>query len=110
MQVHRFECRDGGHWHITETSEDGSVHEFAGCFHEVTENERIIQTFEYLGMPERGHVFLEKSEFVAIDRNTTEIRSTATAQSVAERDGMIASGMEGGWRQSVEALGSLLAT
>jgi uncharacterized protein YndB with AHSA1/START domain len=108
MTVHHFDCRDGGSWHITEQSEDGGEHSFFGCFHEVTANERIIQTFEYMGMPERGHVLLERADFVALDANTTEIRTLGTAQSQAGRDGMIESGAEAGWQQSVQALGKLL--
>jgi uncharacterized protein YndB with AHSA1/START domain len=108
LKVVRFECKDGGGWHVAECTPDGKEYEFAGCFHEVTQNERIIQTFEYLGMPERGHVFLERADFVAVDEGTTEIRTLGTAQSREERDGLVASGMEGGWRQSVEALGRLV--
>jgi uncharacterized protein YndB with AHSA1/START domain len=107
MEIYRFDCRDGGGWHIAEVA-PGSRHEFFGCFHEVTENSRIIQTFEYMGMPERGHVLLERADFVALDANTTEIRSLATAQTLADRDGMVQSGMEAGWSQSVKALGKLL--
>lgn len=108
MKVHRFDCKDGGSWHIAEQSEDGNEYEFTGCFHEVSQDERIVQTFEFLGMPERGHVMLEKAEFVAIDDHTTEIRTLSTAMSQEDRDGMVASGMESGWRQSIEALGKLL--
>jgi uncharacterized protein YndB with AHSA1/START domain len=108
MKVYRFDCQDGGSWHIAERSEDGNEYEFTGCFHEVTKNKRIVQTFEFLGMPERGHVMLEKAEFVAIDDRTTEIRTQSTAMSQEDRDGIVASGMESGWRQSVEALGKLL--
>lgn len=107
MKVHHFDCKDGGSWHLSEQAE-GSEYEFWGCFHEVAQNQRIVQTFEFLGMPERGHVMLEKAEFVAIDAGTTEIRTHSTAMSQAERDGMVASGMESGWRESVEALGRLL--
>jgi uncharacterized protein YndB with AHSA1/START domain len=108
MKVYHFDCRDGGIWHIAEQSEDGNEYEFTGCFHEVAKNQRLVQTFEFLGMPERGHVFLEKAEFVAIDEHTTEVRSHSTAMNQEERDGLVASGMESGWRQSVEALGKLL--
>jgi len=107
MKVYRFDCRDGGGWHIAEQA-DGNEYEFIGCFHEVRENERIIQTFEFLGLPERGNVALERADFVAIDDSTTEIRTLSTAQSIEARDAMAASGMEDGWRQSVEALGRLV--
>ena len=43
-------------------------------------------------------------EFKAIDDNTTEIRTTSTYQSVEDRDGMVESGMEDGWRQSIEGI------
>ena len=108
LQIHRFECVTGGGWHLAECAKDGREHEFRGSFHEVALHERIIQTFEYLGMPERGHVSLERADFAAIDATTTEIRTLGTAQSREERDAMVASGMEAGWRQSVEALGKLL--
>lgn len=39
---------------------------------------------------------------------TNEIHTHSTAMSQSDRDGMVASGMESGWRQSVEALGKLL--
>lgn len=106
MIVHRF--RDGGGWHIVERTQDGSEHAFIGTYHEIAANERIVQTFEHLGTPERGHVFLECADFVAIDADTTEIRTLSTAQSQRDRDLMLASGMENGWRQSVEALGRLV--
>jgi uncharacterized protein YndB with AHSA1/START domain len=108
MIVHHFDCTSGGAWHIAEQTADGGSYEFTGCFHEVALNERIIQTFEFLGMPERGHVALERADFVAIDKATTEIRTLSTFQSQQDRDGLVASGMEGGWRQSIEALGRLL--
>jgi uncharacterized protein YndB with AHSA1/START domain len=108
MKVYRFDCKDGGSWHIAEQSEEDNEYQFTGCFHEVAQNRRIVQTFEFLGMPERGHVMLEKAEFVAIDEHKTEIRTHSTAMSQEDRDDMVASGMESGWRQSVEALGKLL--
>jgi uncharacterized protein YndB with AHSA1/START domain len=110
MKVYHFDCKEGGRWHLAEQAEDGNEYEFTGCFHEVAKNERIVQTFEFLGMLERGHVMLEKSEFVAIDHQTTEIRTHSTAMSQEDRDGMVASGMDIGWRQSVEALGKLVET
>lgn len=108
MKVYYFDCQDGGSWHVAEQSEDGHEYEFKGCFHEVAQNERIVQTFEFLGMPERGHVMLEKAEFTALDEQATEIQTLSTAMSQADRDEMVASGMESGWRQSITALGRLL--
>ena len=108
LKVHHFECTDGGWWHVAEHAKDGHEYEFMGSFHEVAPNERIVQTFEFLGMPERGHVLLERADFIAVDADTTEIRTLSTAQSRESRDAMVAGGMETGGRQSVEALGRLL--
>lgn len=106
--IHAFDARDGGSWHITEKAPDGNEYGFRGSYHEVAQNERIVWTFEFLGMPERGHVAIEKMEFTKIDDHTTEIRTVSTYQSVADRDGMVQSGMEGGWRESIEALGRVV--
>jgi uncharacterized protein YndB with AHSA1/START domain len=107
LKIHHYDCRSGGSWHFTEISDHGE-HGFTGSIHEIATNERIIQTFEYLGLPERGHVALERADFVAVDPQTTEIRTLSTFQSREDRDGMVSSGMEAGWRQSVEALGRLI--
>jgi uncharacterized protein YndB with AHSA1/START domain len=104
--VHQFDARTGGSWHLTERSTQGE-YSFCGSYHEVAKNERIIWTFEFLGMPERGHVALERMDFVRIDDRTTEIRTLSTYQSVADRDGMVQSGMEAGWRESLEAMEKL---
>ncbi len=104
LDVHAFKAEDGGLWHIGEKADDGNTYEFRGSFHEIAPNERIVWTFEFLGMPERGHVALEKLEFSAIDDKTTQLKTTSTYQSIEDRDGMIASGMEEGWRQSLDAL------
>ena len=59
-------------------------------------------------MPERGHVAIERMDLVKIDDNTTEIRTLSTYQTVADRDGMVQSGMESGWREGLEAMEKLL--
>ena len=61
-------ARSGGSWHLTEKSAEGE-YSFCGSYHEVAKNERIW-TFEFLGMPERGHVALERMDLVRIDDNT----------------------------------------
>jgi hypothetical protein len=46
----------------------------------------------------------EVRDVISSDR---QAHSHSTAMSQEERDGIVASGMESGWRQSVEALGKL---
>jgi len=108
LTIHTFDAVDGGKWHVSDFDEERGESEFIGYFHEVARNERIVQTFEFLGMPERGHVAIEKAEFVKIDDGTTQINTCTTFQNMDDRDGMIGSGMEDGWRKSIEALGALI--
>lgn len=107
-KLHSFEPKSGGNWHMSNDGDGGEVYEFGGSFHEIATNERIVWTFEFLGMPERGHVALEKMTFRAVDENTTEMQVVSTYQSQEERKAMVESGMEDGWRQSIEALEAAL--
>lgn len=106
--VKHYEGKTGGAWHIAEKDTDGTEYDFCGSYHEIALNERIIWTFEFLGMPERGHVSLERMDFVRVSDNETEIKIHSTFMKQADRDGMIESGMESGYRESIEALGRLL--
>lgn len=110
MKVHSFEAKSGGHWHISNFADDGTEYEFVASFHEIAKNERVIWTFEYLGLPERGHVALEKMTFHRVDEKTTEIYTVSTYQSIEERNAMVESGMEDGWRLSIETLEKVLQT
>ena len=77
--------------------------------HEVLEPSRIIQTFEYEGLPETGHVILETGRFEALPGGRTRFTGQSVFKSVEDRDGMVASGMEHGVRDSHERLDELLA-
>ncbi len=107
VEVDYFVPGVGGKWRFIQRK-DGFEAAFHGCFHAVEENKMVIQTFEFEGLPETGHVALERADFVAICDNQTEVRITSTFQSVEDRDGMVASGMEAGFRLSIEALGTLI--
>ncbi len=79
-------------------------------YHEVTAPERIISTFEYEGLPEKGHVVLQTTRFEALPGERSRITTQALFQSVADRDGMLQSGMERGVNDSMERLEELLTT
>ena len=55
--------------------------------------ERLVFTFEYEGIP--GHILQQTITFAEHDGKTT-VSSTALFDSVEERAGMLASGMESG--------------
>ena len=85
---------------------DGGVHAFHGVFHSVDAPARVVQTFEYEGMP--GHVIMQTATYEEHD-GQTRMTTQAVFQSVENRDGMIQSGMEHGENESVERLDEVLA-
>ena len=104
--IDHLEARPGGSWRFVERNEDGSEDAFHGVYHDVFAPERIVQTFEYEGMP--GHVLLETTRFEDIG-GKTRVVTQSVFQSVEDRDGMVASGMEFGAEQGYQQLEELLA-
>lgn len=108
MTIVKWECRDGGSYHFTH-ERDGQTYAFFGVNHEVCAPERIIVTFEFDGLPERGHVILGTTEFEDLPEGRCRLVHQSVFRSVSDRDGMIASGMERGVSDGYEKLDQLLA-
>ncbi len=108
MILETFEPRNGGSWRYIHKDQEGNEYAFHGVYHEVTPPERIIDTFEFEGLPEKGHVALETARFEELPGNRTELTSQSVFQSVADRDGMLQSGMEEGVNDSYDRLDELL--
>jgi uncharacterized protein YndB with AHSA1/START domain len=106
LVIEKFEPVRGGHWRVVEHSADGA-HGFEGRFREVTPPERIVQTFEWDGMP--AHVILETIVFEDLGDGRTRVINTSLFFTTEERDGMLQAGMEGGLNESYAALDRLLA-
>jgi len=108
MEIPTFEPRDGGRWDWVFTSPDGDVQRFHGVTHGTPSVENgIMGTFEWLGLP--GHVSFQTMTFEERDGRTT-LRSNSVFQTVEDRDGMIASGMESGMNEGYAKLDQLLTT
>ena len=105
MRVERMEVRDGGTWRYVNTDDAGNKFGFRGVFHGEPSVEGITQTWEFEGWP--GHVSLESLTFEERDGRTT-LHAHAVYQSVEDRDGMIASGMEGGVNEGYARLDDLV--
>ena len=106
LVIERLEVERGGHWRFVEHSPEG-VHGFEGRFAEVTPPERIVQTFEWDGMP--GHVALETATLEDLGDGRTRFINTSLFLTAEDRDGMLQSGMEGGLNESYAALDRVLA-
>jgi uncharacterized protein YndB with AHSA1/START domain len=107
-KVERFESRNGGSWRYIQRDKDGNESAFHGVNHDVTPPERIIQTFEYEGLPETGHVILEKATFDELSGNRTKVTAQSVFFSAEDRDGMLQSDMEEGMNDSFSRLDELL--
>lgn len=94
---YRYRCgRDG----------DGQAEAFYGSFHYVGPD-RLVQTFTWEGMPDG--VSLETMTFEDLGGGRTRMISTAVVESIAARDGMLASGMETGINDGYAKLDELIA-
>lgn len=108
MTIEKWEPRAGGSYRFTH-ERDGHVYAFLGVYHELVVPERIIGTFEFDGLPERGHVILGTTKFEELPGNRCRLVHQSVFQSVEDRDGMIASGMERGVNDGYDKLDVLLA-
>jgi uncharacterized protein YndB with AHSA1/START domain len=104
--VEELDARTGGIWRFTMRNEDGSETVFRGVFREVTAPERIVQTFEWDGMP--GHVSVDTATFEDLG-GRTKVTSTSIFHTPEERDGMLEAGMERGMNETYARLDELLA-
>ena len=107
-QVDTMDVRPGGQWRFLNRDAAGNEYAFHGVYHEVLPPERIIDTFEFEGLPETGHVTLETMKLEALPGGRTRLTVQSVFQSVADRDGMLQGGMEEGVNDTYERLAELL--
>ena len=103
--VDKMDVRSGGDWRFVSRNSDGSETAFRGTYREVSPPERIVQTFEWEGMP--GHVCVETATFEDLG-DRTKVVTTSIFHTAEERDGMLGSGMEGGMNETYQRLDELL--
>ncbi|KXK21787.1 MAG: activator of Hsp90 ATPase 1 family protein [Chloroflexi bacterium OLB15] len=107
ITIDQFEAKKGGVWRFIERDANGDEYAFSGVFHQVKAPERLVYTFEY--EPMEGHVMMETITLETRDGKTI-VHDSSVFQTVADRDGMIQSGMEWGANESMDRLEELLAT
>lgn len=108
MTVEKMEAVDGGSYRFVH-ERGGHKYTFHGVYHEVLAPERIIGTFEFDGLPEKGHVIMGTTKFENLPGGRSRLVHQSVFQSVADRDGMVQSGMERGVTEGYEKLDDLLA-
>jgi uncharacterized protein YndB with AHSA1/START domain len=108
VTVEEFDPQEGGKWRYVQ-HKDGEEMAFYGVFHEYTPD-RVVQTFEFSGLPERGHVIMEKMTLTELEGGKTKLNVTQAFLSAQDRDGMLQSGMEEGMNQTYAVLEELAKT
>jgi uncharacterized protein YndB with AHSA1/START domain len=108
MSIDYYDAKSGGRYRYIHTDENGNAYAFNGVIHEMTAPERCIQTFEFEGLPEKGHVSLDTALFETLPEGRTKVTLHSVFRSVSDRDGMIMSGMEGGLTEGFERLDEVL--
>jgi len=104
--VDRMDPRAGGDWRFVIRNADGTETAFRGTYREITPPERIVQTFEWEGLP--GHVSVETAVFEDLG-DRTRVVNTTLFHTTEERDGMLASDMERGMNETFARLDEVLA-
>ncbi len=107
-RVDVMDVRVGGNWRFVEVSEDGSENGFRGEYREVVPGERVVQTFEWEGLP--GHVLVETMTLQDAGPGRTLVTTRSVFANLEDRDGMVSSGMETGARESWDRLAEYIAT
>jgi len=102
FEIDKADIRTNGSWRFIHGGTG-----FHGVYHEVSP-ERIIQTFEWEGLPEKGHVILETTRLEELPNNRTKLTIQQVFQTVQDRDGMVASGQKKGMEESHQRLDELL--
>jgi uncharacterized protein YndB with AHSA1/START domain len=105
VTVDRAEVRPGGRWRYVCRDAEGNEYSFKGVYHDITAPERVIQTFEFEGMP--GHVSLETATLEEVDGKTRYV-GVSVFQSVEDRDAMAKSGMQEGASETMDRLAELI--
>ena len=107
MTIQKFDMVDGGSYKYTHERE-GNKYAFFGVSHEIHPPDRIIGTFEFDGLPERGHVIMGKNVFEELPNDRCRVVHQSVFFSVSDRDGMVQSGMESGVTEGYHKLDALL--
>jgi uncharacterized protein YndB with AHSA1/START domain len=104
--VEKMDVRPGGTWRFIQRDADGNEFAFNGEYREIIPPERLVNTFEYEGLP--GHIILDTSIFEELSEDKTKLTAISLFETIQDRDGMLNSGMEGGSNESWDRLTELL--
>jgi uncharacterized protein YndB with AHSA1/START domain len=104
--VEKMDVRPGGTWRFIQRDAEGNEFAFNGEYREVVPPERLVNTFEFEGMP--GRIILDTSIFEELPDGKTKLTAISLFETMEDRDWMIRTGMEVGSNESWNRLDELL--
>jgi uncharacterized protein YndB with AHSA1/START domain len=104
-KVEKMDARSGGSWRFIHGDNKGNEYGFHGVYHLVEPN-RVIQTFEFEGVP--GRPSLETMTLEDIGGRTRMVTHSVFL-SLEDRDGVVQSGMQTGAEETYDRLAELVA-
>jgi uncharacterized protein YndB with AHSA1/START domain len=107
MVIEKYDFKPGGSYRYIHKGDDGDF-AFHGVFHGIYGQEKMVQTFEFEGLPEAGHVSLDTIVLEDLGNGKTKAKTISVFQTPEDRDGMVRSGMENGITEGYERLDELL--
>lgn len=96
MHFNYCDYKTGGSFSWCNKKGEQTVCTFNGVIHELTSPSLIVQTSEFMEIPERGNVVLEIIKFEELSGNKTKVTIHDICPSLTIRDAIIKSGMEKG--------------
>ncbi len=106
MTVAEADLRVGGAWRFVHRAPDGTDHLFSGVIREYQPPERVVRTNNYENIPGA-----ESLETMTLEERggRTMVTIRVLFKNREQRDGYVASGAEGGMRESYQRLDEQLA-
>jgi uncharacterized protein YndB with AHSA1/START domain len=105
MTVVDIDLRVGGRWRYVMVATGGHEVAFHGEYREIVENERIVSTEIYEGMPDGDSPpTLNVITFNELDDGRTRLEMLTQCPSMEVRDMIIGSGMEAGMQDGMDLL------
>ncbi len=116
--VCEIDARPGGTWRVHQRFDGdesigglpkGTVFKFHGEILEVVPPEKLVQTFRVEGMYD-GKAITEAMTLIDLGNGRTLVKIVGSADTIEERDGLVASGMSYGAQETYDRLDAYLAT
>jgi uncharacterized protein YndB with AHSA1/START domain len=113
VTVAEIDLRVGGRWRSVMIANDGTEVAFHGEYREIVPTDRIVSTEVFEGLPEgmdpEEHASLNTVTFMEADGRTT-LAMLLRYVGKADRDAVIASGMEAGLQDALDLLEEVAAS